>query len=298
LNRPPSTSNHFATGLLAAGALIGALLAATGLLDWQDDKPGDNVVARINDLSIRKGDYLGYLDLVSRDKRNPMTEQDRRHVLDRIIEEKLLIERGLALDLPHSDPKVRKTIVNAMIETIVSDASSAEPDDAELEEFYLDNQNYFALPARVQLRRMVFRGDQARSRASEARQKLQAMEWNQVESEYADRDILSLPGSPLPLSKLRGYLGPSLTESALALEPGQYSEPLADQAGYTIVWLQDVQKSEPQPLQAIREQVAREFQRRASDAALRSYLDQLRREAEVVVDEAFLSELTRLDSSE
>lgn len=291
MNSPVS---HTATRLLAAGALLGAILAATGLLDWQNRTPGDNVVARIDDIEISKSDYLAYLDLLSRDKRNPMTEADRRHVLDRIIEEKLLIERGLSLDLPHSDPKVRKTIVNAMIETIVSNVSSAEPDEDELKAFYTENKNYFALPAQVQLRRMVFRGENALERAESARNRLDNEDWQQVEAELADRDILSLPGSPLPVAKLRGYLGPSLTEAALALQSGQYSRPIREQAGYSILWLQDLQRTAPQPYDGIREQVAREYQRRAGDAALRSYLDQLRREADVIIDEVFLEELTRV----
>ena len=286
-----------ATLLLAAGALLGAVLAAGGLVEWDDGGQGGDRVASVNGIGIGKDDYLGYLNLIARDKRNPMTAADRRHVLDRVIEEKLLIERGLALDLPHSDPTVRKTIVNAMIEIIVTDVSSAEPGEAELEAFYAENATYFARPARITLRRMVFRGDGAEQRARQASAALADSDWDSVEALLADRDILALPRSPLPVAKLRGYLGPSLTDAALALAPGSYSTPLKEQAGYSLLWLQDLQKAEPQPLAEIREQVAREYQRRAADGALRDYLDRLRRNAEVTVDERFLDSLSEMDAA-
>jgi len=282
--------------LLVTGAVLGAVLAASGMLEAPRGSLGKEAVASVNGEIVSKSDYLGYLDLLARDKRNPMSAADRRHVLDRIIEEKLLIERGLGIGLPHSDPKVRKTIVNAMIETIISDVSSVEPELEDLRQFYRDNSNYFAGPARAQVRRMVFRGEDARQRAQTAHSRLEGEDWLAVAAEMADSDILSLPGSMLPISKLRGYLGPTLTESALMLSPGGYSSPLEDQAGYCIAQLLDLQHGKVQPLENIEEQVLREFQRRAGESALREYLEELRQGAEISIDEEFLQRLEQVES--
>jgi parvulin-like peptidyl-prolyl isomerase len=282
---------------LIAGALLGAVLAASGILEPARGQLGSGQVASVNGQAISKADYLGYLELLARDKRNPMSDADRRHVLERIIEEKLLIQRGLEIGLAHSDPSVRKSIVNAMIETTVSDTATAEPGAGELAAFYRDNSNYFASPATAQVRRMVFRGASAAERAQAAYRRLAAEDWSRVQADLADTDILSLPGSLLPLNKLRGYLGPTLTERALLLAPGDYSAPLADQAGYTIVQLLHLRKSEPQPLEKIRDQVLREYQRRAGDDALRSYLNELRGAADISIDEDFLKRLEETESA-
>jgi hypothetical protein len=226
-----------------------------------------------------------------------MSAADRRHVLDRIIEEKLLIERGLGIGLPYSDPKVRQAIVNAMIQTIISDVSSAEPAPGKLYAFYQQNSDYFASPARARVRRMVFRGPDAQQRALAARASLDSNDWLFVEGSMADTDILSLPGSLLPISKLNGYLGPALTELALSLPVGGYSLPQADQAGYSIVMLVDLQRSEARPLAEVREQVLREYQRRAGDDALREYLEELRETAEIGIDDAFLERLEQLEAT-
>lgn len=282
------------TLLLATGAMAGALLAATGIFPDGDLSLDTDRVASVNGETISKSDYLGYLDLLARDKRNPMTAADRRHVLERVIEEKLLIARGLEIDLPYSDPTVRKTIVNAMIQVIISDASSSVPSDTELEAFYAQNQNYFTQPARIQVRRLVFRGADAETRAAAAHEALRNRSWEEVKTSFGDSDILDLPGSHLPISKLRGYLGPTLAAAAQQLSPGEHSPPLSDQSGYTILQLLDLQRGAPPALDGIREQVAREYQRRAGDDALREYLQQLRAGADIVMDEAFLSQLDEL----
>jgi hypothetical protein len=276
--------------LLLAGVLLGALLATTGLLEQTNTAAG-NSAAVVNGEVISKSDYLSYLDLMARDKRNPMTNRDRRHVLDRLIEEKLLIERALEIGLPSADPRVRKTIVNTMIQTAANEADMVEPGDKVITDFYTANLAYFSSPTRISVRRMVFRGDDAASRASAAHEMLESSDWIAVNSQYADQDILTLPSSLLPVSRMNGYLGPAKTEAVAALNPGTYTSPLAEQGGYTILLLQDSQYSGAPPLTEIREQVLREYQRRARDAAVRDYLDLLRSQADVTVDEAFLAQL-------
>jgi parvulin-like peptidyl-prolyl isomerase len=280
-----------ASRLLIIGAFTGAVLAASGLLENSGAGLAQDQVALVNNEPITKSDFLGYLDLLARDKRNPMTAADRRHVLDRVIEEKLLVARGLQIDLPYSDPKVRKTIVNAMIQVAITDVSGEEPTEEQLQDFYQQNLKYFATPDRIALRRMVFRGEGASLRASRATAALPGQSWSQVQEAFADEDILALPGAPLPVSKLRGYLGPSLTQAAMALTPGQVSAVLPDQSGFTILQLLSLEPGTPPPLQSIREQVTREFQRRAGDQALRDYLAQLRSEAELAIDSQFLEQL-------
>ena len=273
-----------------AGALIGALLATTGLLKPSSIE-NDNAAAIVNGAIISKSEYLGYLDLLARDKRNAMTAEDRLHVLNRLIEERLVIQRALELGLPEADPKVRKTIVNAMIQTAASDADMDEPSDSEIENFYGENLSYFSSPTRISARRMVFRGEDAQQRAIDAHTALGEQSWTDVEQEFADQDLLSLPSGPLPISKLRGYLGPSKANALASMSVKTYSPPMIEQGGYTILYLLDAEQSAAPPLDEILEQVQREYLRRARDAAVRSYLENLRDQAEVTVDDDFLAGL-------
>ena len=64
--------------ILILGALLGACLAASGILEAPKPELGKELVARVNGEYIGKSDYLDYLELLARDKRNPMSTQDRR----------------------------------------------------------------------------------------------------------------------------------------------------------------------------------------------------------------------------
>ncbi len=281
--------------LLLIGAVAGALLATTGLLAPRPSADG-NTVAAINGSVISKADYLGYLDLLGRDKRNPMSAEDRRHVLDRLIEERLLVERALNIDLPRADPRLRKSIVNTMLQTAADEADMSGVDEQTLEAFYAGNLSYFSSPSQLAVRRMVFRGEDAESRAQQAVSQLGGQSWEQLSVKLADRDILSLPSGLLPLSKLRGYIGPSMTDAAAALMPGQHSAALADQGGYVVLQLLDRRESSAAPLAEIREQVLREYERRQREQAVRDYLDMLRGEADLWIDEDFLISLDQVSA--
>ena len=293
----PILSSRFgkSESLLLAGALCGALLAASGLLEPASVQPGGAAVAVINGEVISKTEYLTHLNLLSRDKRQALTEADYRRVLDRIIEELLMIERGLQLGLLQSDSTVRKAMVNAMMETVLGDTAMEQPKEQVLEEFYAANLAYFTTPTRLRVQRMVFRGSDAQQRADAAYLALTAgADWERIAEQHADPGLLALPGNLLPVNKLRGYLGPSLTEASVSLPVGGHSPALREQAGYTILKLLERQTPAPPPLVDIRERVSREYLRRAGDTALRGYLEQLRRQADITIDEQFIAGLPQL----
>ncbi len=289
--------------LLLGGAILGALLAATDILQATSER-NHHAVATVNGEAIGKSEYLGFLDLLVRNKRNPVTDADRRQVLERIIEERLLVDRGLELGIAQSDPSVRKVIVKAMIETITSEASTAIPNDAELRQFYADNKPYFTTTSRVRARRMIFRGEGARERAAKAHGILSrartepaseaSVTWDEIAARYADADILSLPASLLPLNKVRGYLGPAQTKALLELEVGAFSTVLPAQNSRVILQLVERTSTSPPMMTTIYPQVLREFQRRASDTSLRNYLEQLRAQADITTDSGFLTQLGQL----
>ena len=283
-------------GLLVIGAVCGLLLAASGLLE--DHQSVDaSAVAIVNAQRVSKEDYLTYLALLAKNKRNPLTESDRRRVLNRMIEENLLIERGIDIGLAGSDPKVRKVIRDAMVQTVIADVSSIEPSEHELELFYSENKHYFSKPARIQVQRIIFRHQdklQALQRANKASDLLQSGDsFSAVKSVLGSPDILTIPNSLLPINKLRQYLGSQLTAAALRLQPGEFSEAMDDGIGFTLLYLVDLEQATPPSLADISQQLASEYRRRAGDEALQAYLKQLRQQADVTIDELFLDNLER-----
>lgn len=274
-----------AARLLALGAAIGLALAATTLLSRPEGPPlPPGAVARVNDALIRSDEYERLLGALASDRRSPLDANDRRHVLDRLVDEELLVQYALDLGLTRTDRRVRADLVSAVLASLNAAADGYEPTSAEVEAFYADNGDYFARPARLHVRQVFVapgNGDAA-ARATDATLRLRAGEpIERVQSEVGDELLAPPPDAPLPPAKLREYLGPSALDAARTLAIGEVSEPVETPQGYHVLQLVGRSDAERPPLAVVEPQVRAEMRRRAGDRLLRERLDELREEGDV-----------------
>jgi parvulin-like peptidyl-prolyl isomerase len=280
-----------ARALLAVGAALGLALAGVGIMrrgPALEDALPEGAVASVNGSAVRLEEYQRAVQALASDRRDPIGEQDKRHVLDRLVDEELLVQRAIELGLTRSDRRVRGDLVSALIQAVVSESEADEPDQAEIESFYAENRDYFARSGRLALREILVRGQpvreeaEARARADEAAARLRGGEpFEAVDAALGDRQIAPLPSDPLPPAKLVEYLGPSAARAAEALAPGEVGDPVRGSAGFHVLLLLAREPGSVPPLEGIREEVRVELRRRAGDRALRAYLDLLRGRADV-----------------
>ena len=282
--------------LLGLGAALGLSAAAGSLLvdarERREGLPADTV-ATVNDVGIRSNHFLRAVEGLASDRREPLAEADRKHVLNRLIEEELLVQHALDLGLAQRDRRARSYLVSSVLDSIVAETESFAPSEGEVEDFYAANGDYFARPGRLRVRQVFFslRSDApeetvaaTRQRADRAVTRLRAGEaFVAVQSELGDREIAGIPDAPLPPAKLREYLGPTGLQAAQQLETGQVSEAIRSPQGFHVLWM--VRKDDVvfPPLVDVEAQVRAEMKRRAGDLALRENLDDLRAQAEVIV---------------
>ena len=128
--------------LLALGSLVGICLGILSALPGRP-QPAD-AIAVVNGAPIRAEDYRRAVAMLAGDKRNPLTQADRVHVLERLIEEELLVQAAVSEGLVERDRAVRQAITRAMLAVIVTDSASARPSREELRAFHADNAALFA----------------------------------------------------------------------------------------------------------------------------------------------------------
>jgi len=286
------TRERRALALLGAGVATGLAIAVWSLVSQGPARAHSlpaGAVALVNGEPIRLDDYRRLVDGLERDLREPVDEERKRHVLDRMIEEELLVQRAIDLGLARLDRTVRGNLTSAVIQSVVSAAEDRDPDDAELSRFYDEQKSFFALPPRLRVRQIFLRlpprGDEAalRARADQARALLEGGErFEVVRAGFGDPEISPIPDMLLPPAKLREYVGPTAMEAALDLEVGETSAPVRSGVGIHILQVVEREPERIPELDEIRPQVAAEWRRRAGDEALRAYLDDLRASADVV----------------
>jgi len=128
---------------LAAGALVGILLAAAGVFAPSPSlagRLGSDAIAWVNDKAISAEDFASRLQQAASDNRNELTDEDRARVVNQLIDEELLVQRGVEIGLADSDQTVRKAISAAMIQLIIATESSSEqPSEDDLRAFFEDH---------------------------------------------------------------------------------------------------------------------------------------------------------------
>ena len=280
---------------LAAGAATGVALAAWGLLgtDARGAALPKGAVASVNGTLLYAEDYQRLVEGVESDTREPASPELRRRVLDRMIDEELLVQRGVELGLIESDRRIRADITQAMIQSIVVETEDQKPEPDELRKFYQEESAFFTQPGRVRAAQVFFRvraqSDEAAilAKAKEAQQRLSAGEpLSEVRASLGDEEVSPIPDTLLPPAKLREYIGPTALRAVMELAPGAISAPVRSGMGVHVFQL--IEREEPRvpPFEEVAEQVQAEWVRRAGDRALRGYLDELRSSGQVVTVEA------------
>ena len=269
--------HHYILGL---GLVIGIFLATLTIVE-KNNISDQNWAAKIEDQLIPFERYEMQLEGLANDKRSPLTKQDKEYVLERMIEEELLIKRAIDLGMLENNPMARGTIVQQMIKNIISEGSRIEPEEKELIEFFEENIGFFTKANRLRVRQIYFSqddfGDKVLKEAKNAFTRLLKGETFYQVTLSGSNSALKVPDTLMNLSKVREYIGPSLMREAQLLKPGQFSEPKKVSDGYKIIYLVDREDAAQPKYSNIRSSVLSEFLKRRDDQSLRTYLDNLKK---------------------
>lgn len=278
--------------LLASGALIGLLIAGANLVtDWSSSsgKLPPGAIARIDGQVITQAEFERVARDLATDKRTA-GEEDRNFALKRIIEEELLVQRGIELGFPETAPGIRKALAAAVITQVITEAEALAPSSEELRQFYEGDMNFFARTERLQVRWLRATGTVS---AVEQEQTVHgslvsACQINDITQSMNFHVVSELPNKLLPLTKLMDYMGPTLARQATQIKPGECSEPILINGSYHVLYLEAYQPPQLPEFNDIKHVVEAEYVRRAGEKALLDYLEWLRNRAEIIIDEAKL----------
>lgn len=276
--------------LLVLGTGVGIALAAVGIVRSGSSElsiPAD-AIAVVNGRPLSREAFARFVAAVAAERKLlTLGAAEQQRLLERMIDEELLLQRGIELGLSRFEPTARRAIVSALIASLTADAEVEEPDEAALRRFYAEHLGSFTRSERLGLD-VAFvavreRPDPlARRIAGEIVRRLRAGEdFEYVRAEHADTPVAELPGGALPIDTVRRYLGPTAARTALGLEVEEISEPVRGSAGYHVLRLRERIAGEVAPFEEVRESVRVELLRRRGEDALGDYLEALRESAEV-----------------
>ena len=123
--------------LFIASIVVGLSLVAYELFYSQNDQvllQERKAVAIVNEVSITEDQFLKYAINLGADMEEENDTEILELILERMIEEELLVQRGLELNLHIKDIQVRKEIIEQVINFIIK-VEKNDPSDDELKKY-------------------------------------------------------------------------------------------------------------------------------------------------------------------
>jgi parvulin-like peptidyl-prolyl isomerase len=170
--------------LLALGALCGLALAGYGLFTAKGTRTRSvppEAIAMINQRPILRSDFMTQVQTQYSVPFSSSTSAQRQRVLDDMIAEELMVQRGLEVDLPSYDPDVRSALVAGVELQLFADVLAQRPSNQELEAYYAQHRAKYMSDGVMRLRDLVLADppastDAARTLAQQAAQALRGGE--------------------------------------------------------------------------------------------------------------------------
>jgi hypothetical protein len=263
-------------GLLAC---LGLTLALAGADIPTSPEPEQGILLWVNEYPISATQLSHAERRLSGEHSGGVSESERRVVLELLIDEELLLQRAESLGIPDSAPGVRKAIVQAAISEIVEDFLRRPFDEPMLEQFYVHHRAVFEHPGRRAIAALRFDKLSAARRAADAY--ANGSRWVDLAAMPQAQPVRYLPGSPLPAHVLRRYLGPTLANVALALRPGEISDPVESAGSAYLIKLITVDAPFVPAFSEILPDVRAEYLSRGRETALADKLALLWRRADI-----------------
>jgi hypothetical protein len=155
--------------LLASGALIGLAIAGYGLFTAKGTRSSavpPEAVALVNQRQILRSDFMTQTQTQFVLPFAQTTRAQRHAVLEDMINEELMVQRGLEIDLPSYDPDVRNAFVAGVELEVSADVLSQQPTAEELRAYYERHKDKYSTEGVMQLRDLLIKTDASRAVAA------------------------------------------------------------------------------------------------------------------------------------
>lgn len=269
----------FGLALLAMACAM-ALAWNQLVMKQQQDWPA-TAAARAGDLWLSRQALQRAINGVNTSRREPLDAEQQRQVLQRLLDERLLLQYGLDLGLAVTAPEVRKALVQGVLASIRANQTATQPSDEQLAAWYEANAARFSSGGQWRLRVFKLRGDAAALKAEQLLSSLKRGEQPTILPEPY------IPERLLPLNKLRDYLGNTLAEEVAGIDQPTLLGPIPQVDGMAIIQVLNAKPPQEKRLSEVREEVVEAWRREQGEQALRDLLVELRQRYPVTVAEEF-----------
>ena len=252
------------------------------------------VLVKIGNDTITRGDAQRRLDQLPEQVRGSYTTPDgRQQLLDRMIEEKVWLEKANKEGVPARpdvQQQLEQTRRDLIIRTYLNEvmANNPAPTDSEAKVYYDAHVAEYKLPATITLRHIQSK-TQTESKKVLGLVKAPGADFAKLAQKYSADTLTKASGGNLGTVTREGMFGslgaqPALAESAFTIKEGKIGGPYKSSKGWHVIKVETVHQESTRPFEQVRPIIMRQLSSQRAADYYKSQLDHARRDVGVTPD--------------
>ena len=285
--------------LFGFSIFLGLCLIAYELFNLKDNEKiffERKAVAIVNDVDITEDQFLKYAINLGADIEEEEDKEILELILERMIEEELLVQRGLELNLHTKDIQVRKELIQQVINFIVK-IENAELTDDQLENYFLENIKRYESNKKIKINTIFIKSLDPESQflGTEYDYKTLENKFNQIYTDIENKSFseaknihnqktfFEVPTNLINIKDCKQYLGPTICKTLSSFEKDHISNPLFYQDGFYIIKLEDNirPKIDASFFEDMKDKVLFDYNNERDDNRLKNYIQYLKDNAKI-----------------
>lgn len=284
---------------LAAGALIGLLIAGYGLFTAKGTRshsvpPED--LALLNNRPILRSDFMTQVQTQFATPFAQSTPEQRRKVLEDMLAEELQVQRGLEIDLPSFDPDVRASMVAGVELEVSANVLAQQPTEKQLRDYYAAHESKYVSEGRLRMRDLIARSsagtavDQTVPNALQAVAALRAgtplervMQLYRLEDSGKLMDSGEVDTGEIFEFAARAKLEAGVYAAAATLQGGHVSDPIRQSDGVHVVVMLEHRMPVQQDYATVADKVWADYKAEAQRQVQQANVRYLRSRADILL---------------
>ena len=226
--------------LFVFALIIGVLLISQELFQSKSSNQylrQQNAVALVNDMTISEDQYIKYISTLGIDVIDENDEELLEIVLEKMIEEELLLQKGIELELHKFDIQIRKAIIQQVINSVLLQ-NEEEVTEKELREYYKNNKKKYQLSKLIHLD-IIFLNSQREEDVNLLLEAISTIGFEDSKKQFHQELFFSIPNRLISVKDCNQLLGNNICKDIFELNLNDISNPIKYENGFLLIQIRN-----------------------------------------------------------
>ena len=270
--------------LFVFALIIGVLLVSQELFQSKSSNQylrQQNAVALVNDMTISEDQFIKYISTLGIDVVDENDEELLDIVLEKMIEEELLLQKGIELELHKFDIQIRKAIIQQVIDSVLLQNEEVVT-EKELRAYYENNKNKYQLSKLIHLD-IIFLNSQREEDINLLFEAISTIGFAETKKQFHQELFFSIPDRLISIKDCIQLLGTNICKEIFELDLNDISNPIKYENGSLVIRIRNTSRDivDNDLFNRLYDKILFDFKNSEDDKYFKDYIQYLKENANI-----------------